>query len=109
MCIRDRILEMIPGLGGNKKLKGLKVDEKELVYTEAIIQSMTKKERMNPSIINGSRRKRIAAGSGTSVQRVNSLLKQYEEMKKMMKKFQAMGTGKKKGGFGGMGGFKLPF
>lgn len=104
----DEILEMIPGLGGKKKLKGLKVDEKELVYTEAIIQSMTKKERMNPSIINGSRRKRIAAGSGTSVQRVNSLLKQYEEMKKMMKKFQAMGTGKKKG-FGGMGGFKLPF
>jgi signal recognition particle subunit SRP54 len=105
----DEILEMVPGLGGKKKLKGLKIDEKELVYTEAIIQSMTKKERMNPSIINGSRRKRIAAGSGTSVQRVNSLLKQYEEMKKMMKKFQAMGQGKKKGGFGGMGGFKMPF
>ncbi|HHY99495.1 MAG TPA: signal recognition particle protein [Tissierellia bacterium] len=105
----DEILEMVPGIGGKKKLKGLKIDEKELVYTEAIIQSMTKKERMNPSIINGSRRKRIAAGSGTSVQRVNTLLKQYEEMKKMMKKFQALGAGKKKGGFGGMGGFKLPF
>jgi signal recognition particle subunit SRP54 len=105
----DEILEMVPGIGGKKKLKGLKIDEKELVYTEAIIQSMTKKERMNPSIINGSRRKRIAAGSGTSVQRVNALLKQYEEMKKMMKKFQALGAGKKKGGFGGMGGFKLPF
>ena len=105
----DEILEMVPGLGGNKKLKGLKVDEKELVYTEAIIQSMTKKERMNPSVINGSRRKRIAAGSGTSVQRVNSLLKQYEEMKKMMKKFSATGTGKKKGGLGGLGGLKLPF
>ena len=102
----DEILEMVPGLGGNKKLKGLKDDEKELVYIEAIIQSMTKKERMNPSVINGSRRKRIAAGSGTSVQRVNSLLKQYEDMKKMMKKFSAMGTGKKKGGFGGL---KLPF
>ena len=102
----DEILEMVPGLGGNKKLKGLKVDEKELVYTEAIIQSMTKKERMNPSVINGSRRKRIAAGSGTSVQRVNSLLKQYEEMKKMMKKFSATGTGKKKGG---LGNFKMPF
>ncbi|HHZ01931.1 MAG TPA: signal recognition particle protein [Tissierellia bacterium] len=101
----DELLEMIPGMGG-KKLKGLKIDEKELVYTEAIIQSMTKKERMNPSIINGSRRKRIAAGSGTSVQRVNALLKQYEEMRKMMKRFSNMGTGKKKGGFGG---FKMPF
>ena len=106
----DELLEMIPGLGGNKKLKGLKVDEKELVHTEAIIQSMTKKERLNPSIINGSRRKRIAAGSGTSVQRVNQLLKQYDEMIKMMKKFQSMGMGKKKGGFPGMGkNFKLPF
>lgn len=101
----DELIGAIPGLGGNKKLKGLKVDEKELVYTEAIIQSMTKKERLNPSIINGSRRKRIAAGSGTSVQRVNQLLKQYDEMKKMMKKFSSMGTGKKKGGFPGMGKF----
>jgi len=106
----DELLEMIPGLGGNKKLKGLKVDEKELVFTEAIIQSMTKKERLNPTLINGSRRKRIAAGSGTSVQRVNQLLKQYDEMKKMMKKFSAMEKtmGKKKG-LGGMGRFKMPF
>ena len=74
--------------------------------TEAIIKSMTKKERLNPSIINGSRRKRIASGSGTSVQKVNALLKQYEEMKKMMKKFSTMGMGKKKGGFGN---FKMPF
>ncbi|MDW5300009.1 MAG: signal recognition particle protein [Sedimentibacter sp.] len=106
----EDMLEMIPGLGGNKKLKGLKVDEKELVFTEAIIQSMTKKERINPTIINGSRRKRIAAGSGTSVQKVNQLLKQYDEMKKMMKKFSTMGKtmGKKKG-IGGMGRFKMPF
>lgn len=106
----DELLEMIPGLGGNKKLKGLKVDEKELVFTEAIIQSMTKKERLNPTLINGSRRKRIAAGSGTSVQRVNQLLKQYDEMKKLMKKFSAMEKtmGKKKG-LGGMGRFKMPF
>ncbi len=107
----EEILGMMPGLGGNKKLKGLQVDEKELVFTEAIIQSMTKKERTNPSIINGSRRKRIAAGSGTSVQRVNQLLKQYDEMKKMMKKFSSMEKmmGKKKGlrSMGGMG--KLPF
>lgn len=106
----EDLLGMIPGLGGNKKLKDLKVDEKELVFTEAIIQSMTKKERLNPSIINGSRRKRIAAGSGTSVQRVNQLLKQYDDMKKMMKQFKKMGMGKKKGGFPGMGkNFKMPF
>lgn len=106
----DELLQAIPGVGGNKKLKGLKFDEKELVFTEAIIQSMTKKERLNPTIINGSRRKRIAAGSGTSVQKVNQLLKQYDEMKKMMKKLQSMGMGKKKGGFKGLGGMgKLPF
>ena len=104
----DELLEMIPGIGGNKKLKGLKVDEKEFVYIEAIIQSMTKKERLNPSIIKGSRRKRIAAGSGTSVQKVNQLLKQYDEMRKMIKKFSSMGTGKKKG-LGGMGSFRMPF
>ncbi len=106
----DELLEMIPGLGGNKKLKGLKVDEKELKHTEAIIQSMTKKERLYPSLINGSRRKRIAAGSGTSVQKVNQLLKQYDDMKKMMKKFSSMEKmGKKKGGSGGLGKFRLPF
>lgn len=106
----DELLEMIPGLGGNKKLKGLKVDEKELKHNEAIIQSMTKKERLYPSLINGSRRKRIAAGSGTSVQKVNQLLKQYDDMKKMMKKFSSMEKmGKKKGGSGGLGKFRLPF
>jgi signal recognition particle subunit SRP54 len=106
----DDILEMIPGLGGNKKLKGLKVDENEMKRTEAIIQSMTKRERLNPTIINGSRRKRIAAGSGTSVQKVNQLLKQYDEMKKMMKKFSSMEKmGKKKGGMGGLGKLGLPF
>lgn len=103
----DELLEMIPGLGGNKKLKGLKVDENELKRTEAIIQSMTKKERLSPSLINGSRRKRIAAGSGTSVQKVNQLLKQYDDMKKMMKKFSSMEKmGKKKGG---LGNFRMPF
>jgi signal recognition particle subunit SRP54 len=88
----------------------MKFDDKELVYTEAIIQSMTRKERINPSIINGSRRKRIAAGSGTSVQKVNQLLKQYDNMKKMMKQFNAMEKkGKKFGGLGGLGKFKMPF
>ncbi|SDY92093.1 signal recognition particle protein [Tindallia californiensis] len=97
------ILEMIPGVGG-KQLKNLDVDEKELVYIEAIIQSMTKGERSNPSIINGSRRKRIAFGSGTSIQQVNKLLKQFEQTRKMMKQFTDMEKGAKKGNR-----FKLPF
>ena len=67
----DQLLEMIPG-ANSKQLKNIKIDEKELVYIKAIIQSMTKKERNDPSIINGNRRKRIAAGSGTSVQRGQS-------------------------------------
>lgn len=81
----DQILGMIPGLGNNKKLKDLNVDEKELIYVEAIINSMTPWERQNPSQINGSRKRRIAKGSGTSVQEVNRLLKQFEQTKKMMK------------------------
>lgn len=99
----SQILEMIPGAGG-KQLKNLDVDEKELTYVKAIIQSMTKEERNNPSIINGSRRKRIAAGSGTSVQKVNKLLKQFEQTRKMMKQFSDMGKSTKKGGR-----FKMPF
>ncbi|RQD70359.1 MAG: signal recognition particle protein [Tindallia sp. MSAO_Bac2] len=97
------ILEMIPGVGG-KQLKNLDVDEKELVYIEAIIQSMTREERTDPGVINGSRRKRIAAGSGTSIQQVNKLLKQFEQTRKMMKQFTDMEKGAKKGGK-----FKLPF
>jgi signal recognition particle subunit SRP54 len=99
----DQLLEMIPG-ANSKQLKNLKIDEKELVYIKAIIQSMTKKERKDPSIINGSRRKRIANGSGTSVQRVNKLLKQFMETQKMMKRMGGMGKMMKKGGR-----FKMPF
>ena len=102
----DEILAMIPG-ANSAKLKGLTVDEKEMKHIEAIIQSMTKKERAMPSLINGSRRKRIAAGSGTSVQQVNRLLKQFEDMKKMMKQFSSMEKMMKKRGGGGR--FKLPF
>ncbi len=102
----DDILAMIPGVN-SKQLKGLKVDEKDMKHTEAIIQSMTKKERSVPSVINGSRRKRIAAGSGTSVQEVNKLLKQFEDMKKMMKQFSSMEKMMKKRGGGGK--FKFPF
>ncbi len=89
------ILSMIPGVG--KKLGNVELDEKQIPRTQAIIQSMTPKERTNPSIINASRRKRIATGSGTRIQDVNQLLKSYEELKKMMKQMTDMNKGKKKG------------
>ncbi len=79
------LIGMIPGL--NTQIKNTPVDDKALVRVEAIINSMTYSERGNPKILNGSRRKRIARGSGTSIQDVNKLLKQFEEMKKMMKRF----------------------
>jgi len=79
------LLGMIPGL--NSQIKNSQIDDKALVRVEAIISSMTFSERGNPKILNGSRRKRIARGSGTSVQDVNRLLKQFDEMKKMMKNF----------------------
>jgi signal recognition particle subunit SRP54 len=82
----DQLMGMIPGMN-NKAMKGMQVDESQLKRVEAIIFSMTPRERLKPILINGSRRKRIAAGSGTSVQEVNRLLKQFEQMKKMMKKF----------------------
>ncbi|MDD4681077.1 MAG: signal recognition particle protein [Clostridia bacterium] len=91
----EDILSMIPGMG--KKLGNVQLDEKQIPRTQAIIQSMTPKERTNPSIINASRRKRIAAGSGTRIQDVNQLLKSYEELKKMMKQVTDMSKGKKKG------------
>src|SRR5690606_11294530 len=76
----DELLQMLPGLpAGAGSLKGLQVDERELKRVEAMIQSMTPQERRNPQIIDGSRRRRIAAGSGTQVQDVNRLLKQFEQ------------------------------
>jgi signal recognition particle subunit SRP54 len=84
----EQILSMIPGFSKMKKLKGLVPDEKELVQVEAIIDSMTLQERRKYTIINASRRKRIAKGSGTSVQDVNRLLKNYAEMNKMLKKMR---------------------
>ncbi|MGD8722060.1 MAG: signal recognition particle protein, partial [Desulfobacterales bacterium] len=79
------LLKMIPGVGGSKQLKNLKVDDRELVRIEAIINSMTPEERRRHAVINGSRRKRIAGGSGTSIQDVNRLLKNYTQVMKMMK------------------------
>ncbi|AEM78839.1 signal recognition particle protein [Thermoanaerobacter wiegelii] len=92
----DQLLSMIPGMNKNM-LKNVDISEKDLKRIEAIIQSMTKEERQNPSIINGSRKKRIAKGSGTTIQQVNSLLKQFEETKKMMKKFADIDKDLKKG------------
>ncbi|WP_342752841.1 signal recognition particle protein [Shouchella clausii] len=105
----EDLLGMMPGMNKAKGMKNLKVDEKQLTRVEAIVKSMTPLEKRDPSVINGSRRKRIAKGSGTSVQEVNRLLKQFEEMKKMMKQMTAMqgGKGKKRGK--GLGGLKLPF
>ena len=80
----DQLLGMMPGMNAGA-LKNAQIDENQMARIEAIILSMTKKERMNPDIINGSRRKRIAAGSGTNVEDVNRLLKQFDQMKKMMK------------------------
>ncbi len=85
------ILGMIPGMGKMKALKGMEPDDGELVKITAMIDSMTQKERLNYLIIDGRRRKRIALGSGTTVQDVNRLLKQYIEIRKMMKKINAKG------------------
>ena len=83
----ESILGMMPKVGMFKELKDVKVDEKEIGRVVAIIDSMTPRERSNHMIINGSRRRRIAKGSGTSVQEVNQLLKQYAQARKMMKSF----------------------
>jgi len=98
----EQLMSMIPGVG--KAMKGLSFSENELKHVEAIILSMTPKERRSPSIINGSRRKRIALGSGTTIQEVNNLLKQFGMMQKMMKKMSKFG-----GGMPSLPGMKLPF
>jgi len=89
----EQILSMIPGMGQLKKLKQFKPDEKELIKVEAIINSMTKEERRNYKIINGSRRRRIAKGSGTTVQDVNRLIKNFVQTKKMMERITKKGLG----------------
>ena len=99
----DDLLSMIPGANKMKGMKNVQVDEKQIGQIEAIIQSMTKDERHDPAIINASRKKRIAKGSGTNVSQVNRLLKQFNEMKKMMKQMTNMPKGKKGKGF------QLPF
>ena len=95
------LLKMIPG-AGSLKIDDMDIDDNATKGVEAIIQSMTKEERQNPDILNGSRKRRIAKGSGRSIQEVNQLLKQFEEMKRMMKMFGDMTKGKK-------GKMRLPF
>ncbi len=90
------ILKMVPGVG-RMLPAGAEIDEREIGRVEAIISSMTEAERHKPRILNASRRKRIAAGSGTTVQDVNRLMKNYEQMKKMIKQ---LGRGSRRGGFG---------
>lgn len=101
----DEIIGLLPGANKIKGLQNLQIDEKQIAHVEAIILSMTPEERENPDIINSSRKKRIARGSGRPVQEVNRLLKQFNEMKKMMK--QVMNMQKK--GRRKRGGFRMPF
>ena len=97
----EQLIGMMPGVNAGA-LKNAQVDEHQMAKIEAMILSMTMEERLKPELINGSRRKRIAAGSGTAVEDVNKLLKQFDQMKKMMKQFSGMGKRK-------MFGMKLPF
>jgi signal recognition particle subunit SRP54 len=102
----EQILEMLPGVKPGA-MKDAKLDEKQMPRLEAIIKSMTKKERTKPEIINASRKKRIAAGSGTKVEDVNKLLKNFDETRKLMKQF--MGGGPGGGKKGRLFGKKTPF
>jgi signal recognition particle subunit SRP54 len=98
----QELLEMMPGVN-KKALKNVDMDENAIGHMEAILNSMTRNERQRPNIINGSRRRRIARGSGTTVQEVNQLLKQYNMMQKMMKQFNRLGK------LGKLGNGMMPF
>lgn len=104
------IISMLPGM--EKQVRDVDIDDRALLRTEAIITSMTKKERAKPDIINGQRRKRIAAGAGVSVEEVNKLMKQYEQMKKMFKQMNSKGGKRnlmrKMGNMGNMGNMNMP-
>lgn len=102
----DQLLSMMPGIKPGA-LKDAKIDERQISRTEAIILSMTQRERDKPDVINSSRKKRIATGSGTTVEEVNRLLRQYEQTNKLMKQFAGGGFGGKK--FGKKGKMKIPF
>jgi signal recognition particle subunit SRP54 len=104
----DQIMDMLPGMGKMKgAMKDMKVDEKQIGRVEAIVRSMTKEEKAKPELLNHSRRKRVAAGSGTTIVEVNRLIKQFDDMRKMMKQFSGMmGPKGPKGLKGGKKGLK---
>ena len=104
----SNVLSMLPGMGMGGKMKDLEdmIDEKDLARKEAIVLSMTPKERANPDLLNVSRKRRIAQGAGVDISEVNRFVKQFEQTRKMMKQMPGMMGGKKKGRFGGL---KLPF
>jgi signal recognition particle subunit SRP54 len=95
----EQIMGMLPGMKG-MNVKDAKIDENQIDRMEAMILSMTPKEREKPDIINGSRKKRIAAGSGTTVEELNRFIKQFEQTQKLMKQFTGGGMKKKRGLFG---------
>jgi signal recognition particle subunit SRP54 len=95
----DQIMGMIPGAG--KALKGVQLDDDAFKHVEAIINSMTRQERLHPQVLNGSRRRRIARGSGMTIQDVNRLIKQFQMMQKMMRQMSRMRPGRMK--------IKMPF
>ena len=108
------ILNMLPGVGSKMKDVESMIDEKAMDRTKSIILSMTKEERANPAILNPSRKQRIARGAGVDISEVNRIVKQFDQMRKMMKQLPGMmGGGKRKGGLGALGGmmgkFKMPF
>ena len=103
------MLGLMPNLGISKDdLEGA-IDEKQMKQMEAIVLSMTKKERSNPKLLNPQRKHRIAKGAGVDIAVVNRFIKQFEQTQKMMKQMPGLMGGKKRGGFGGFGGFKMPF
>ncbi|MDE6951815.1 MAG: signal recognition particle protein, partial [Lachnospiraceae bacterium] len=108
------LLAMMPGLGGKTADIASAIDEKDLARNEAIVLSMTKKERANPKLLNPSRKSRIAKGAGVDIAQVNRFVKQFEQSQKMMKQMQGMMGKKGRGSFGGlMGGLggrgRFPF
>ena len=106
----NQLLEMIPGLGAAARKQDVQVSDDDLKHIEAIIRSMTPEERRNPQLIKGSRRRRVATGSGTQIHEVNELLNQFKQMQKMMAQFGRGGLPGMGGGKGGRGGFPgLPF
>jgi signal recognition particle subunit SRP54 len=100
----DQILKMLPGVNKMKGLDNIQMDDKKFLRIDAVISSMSKEERRDPSVMNASRRRRVAVGSGVTVREVNQVLNQFEQVQQMMKRFS--GLGKKMGRKGALGALK---